>query len=94
MEDNLVGSPQDVVVVAASSAYGDYLRYSAYICQPGRSFREGTERMAFYADGSIKIEIPRILARRDNQPLTADSARDLASGDANDRCLVSVANVM
>lgn len=34
-------SNDDTVVVAAKTAWGDYLQYAAYICQPDRSFRAG-----------------------------------------------------
>ena len=36
-----------VVVVAARSALGEYCNYSAYICQPNRTFQQSV-RMAFY----------------------------------------------
>ncbi|WP_304454773.1 hypothetical protein [Nocardiopsis sp. YSL2] len=39
----------EVVVVAASQAYPEYLDTAAYICQPGRVFQEGLAHMGFYA---------------------------------------------
>lgn len=83
--EGLITPPGDVLIVAASSAYPDYLRYSSYICQPGRSFRPGIPRMAFYADGAIQREVPRILNRRDNLVLTEEQAVALSSGSDLDR---------
>ncbi len=54
--------PDDVLVVPASTALNDYLKYSAYMCQPNRSFRE-VERIAFYADGKIDRHIPKVIAK-------------------------------
>lgn len=49
-----------VLVVAASRAIDDYAQYSAYICRPGRTFRE-VGWMAFYT-GEIQPIIPRVIA--------------------------------
>jgi hypothetical protein len=49
-----------VVVVAARFALDEYLKYSAYICQPNRSF-QSCVRMAFYANNKIDRRIPKIL---------------------------------
>jgi hypothetical protein len=65
-------SPSDALVVAARSAYPEYLRIGAYICQAGRSFRPGIDYMAFYAERQIKREVAKILHRRDNVPFTLD----------------------
>ncbi|GHD34402.1 hypothetical protein GCM10007147_39950 [Nocardiopsis kunsanensis] len=46
--DGLLTS-DEVVVVAASQAYPEYLKSSDYICEPGRAFREGLSHMGFYA---------------------------------------------
>ncbi len=66
---------KDTLVVAASQhAWSMYQRYSAYLCQPGRSFRN-VDRLAFYAHGAIKDRVPQILARRDEvhiDPQTVD----------------------
>jgi hypothetical protein len=84
-EDGLLDPGTDVVVVAAGRAYGFYLEHSAYLCQPGRSFREGIGRLGFYAQGAIQREIPRIIARRDNVDLKAETADILeASSSAVD----------
>ena len=75
-EEGLLGH-DDTVVVAARNAYPEYLRISAYICQPGRSFRSGLERMGFYAEGAIQRELPRIRARRDNVMFSAEASAAL-----------------
>ena len=52
---------EDTVIVAARSAYGEYLESAAYICQPERYFRDDVTHMGFYADQEIKPEIAEIL---------------------------------
>jgi hypothetical protein len=52
----------DAVVVAAKSAWLEYLRYSAYICQPDRTFREGISHFGFYYHGSIQSKVAKIRA--------------------------------
>src|SRR5215471_14422234 len=49
-----------VVVVAARYALGDYLKYSAYVCQPHRSFQPCV-CMAFYTKNKIDRHIPKIV---------------------------------
>jgi hypothetical protein len=51
-----------VVVVAARFALDEYLKYSAYICQPNRSFQSSV-RMAFYTNNKIDRRIPKILGQ-------------------------------
>ncbi len=55
-------APDRVVVVAAKFALDEYLKYSAYICLPHRSFRECI-RMAFYTKNAINRHIPKILGK-------------------------------
>ncbi|SDG35636.1 hypothetical protein [Klenkia brasiliensis] len=50
----------DVVVIAAKSAWPEFAKITAYVCQPNRSFRSGLTHMAFYADGQIKPVVPAI----------------------------------
>ena len=56
---------EDVVVVAARHAYGEYLEASAYVCQPGRHFRPSARRLGFYFDRLLRPEVPEILHVRD-----------------------------
>jgi hypothetical protein len=48
------------LVPAGRIALTDYDRYSAYICQPNRSFRSGMDHLGFYARGEISSHFPRI----------------------------------
>ena len=71
----------DVVVVAARSAYPEYLNTAAYICQPGRSFQEGIGHMGFYADAEIKPQIASIQSVRDQVTFTEENASYLKTSD-------------
>ena len=51
-----------VVVVAARFALDEYLKYSAYICLPHRSFQPCV-RMAFYTQNKIDRHFPKILGQ-------------------------------
>lgn len=57
--DGLLTS-DDTVIVAARAAWGDYLKYSAYVCQPDRAFRRGLTHFGFYYKGQIMDRVPRI----------------------------------
>src|SRR2546430_3105249 len=60
-DQNKIRNASDrVVVVAARYALGDYLKYSAYVCQPRRSFQPCV-RMAFYTKNKIDRYIPKIV---------------------------------
>lgn len=80
----------DTAVVAAKDAWPLYQRSYAYVCQPSRFFRP-VDRIAFYVDSHIQIDIPRIQHRRDNidwSPTSADRLR--ASADPVDRKIARV----
>lgn len=81
----------DVVVVAARVAYGEYLEHAAYVCQPGRSFRDGLTRLGFYAKGAIQPEFPRILHREEQVPFSAAEVEERrASTDFSDQRIAEV----
>jgi hypothetical protein len=81
----------DVVVVAARFAYPEYLRTSAYVCQPNRAFVGGISHLGFYAQGAIQPQIPRILYREDGVTFSQQEADDrAASGDEHDRRMAEV----
>ena len=62
-EQNEIRNASDrVAVVAARIALDEYLKYSAYICQPDRAFRDCV-RMAFYTKNKIDRHIPKILGQ-------------------------------
>lgn len=50
----------DTVVVAAKTAWLEYQRLAAYVCQPDRAFRPGLTHFGFYANGRIMPTIARI----------------------------------
>lgn len=57
--DGLLTS-DDTVVVAAKTAWLEYQRFGAYVCQPDRAFRPGLTHFGFYAQGRIMPTIARI----------------------------------
>jgi len=61
-QNNISNASDRVVVVAARIALDEYLKYSAYICQPDRAFRDCV-RMAFYTQNKIDRHIPKILGQ-------------------------------
>ena len=65
LEEELIGSLKDTVVVAARHAWPEYQTYHAYVCQPGRPFQP-VQHMAFYAAGQIYPLVPRIIEVRDH----------------------------
>lgn len=67
----------DTVVVAARSAWGDYLEHHAYVCQPDRAFREGIGYFGFYFQGAIQATVPRIIAHYPSVPFSRDEAARL-----------------
>lgn len=89
-EDGLLDS-DDVVIVAARDAYPEY---AAYVCQPGRSFREGLSHMGFYAGGQIQREVPRILYREDNVSFTAAEIARRRQGSAQDQRIAEVIKIL
>ncbi|WP_211717849.1 hypothetical protein [Nocardiopsis sp. MG754419] len=77
-------SHDDVVVVAAGIAYGEYLEGSAYICQPGRAFRERLTHLGFYAQQAIQPHLARILTRQDHVPFTHEEAQQREGNGGRD----------
>jgi len=70
-QEGLVGSEEDTVVVAARSGWDEYLKGSAYYCQPGRSFRQ-VQHIAFYRLNHIEPIVPRVLAHHSEVLLDPD----------------------
>lgn len=60
---------KNVVVVPAKNAWPIYNLCYAYVCQDGRTFRETTERFAFYCNQEIKQPIPKILEMHEHVKL-------------------------
>lgn len=63
-EEKLTVDSGTAAIVAARSAYEEYLQHSVYVCQPNRPFRN-VERLGFYSGGAIQLHIPRILESHD-----------------------------
>ncbi|MDQ2737381.1 MAG: Abi family protein [Actinomycetota bacterium] len=78
------------VIVPAREGWPLYQDQRAYICQAGRFFRD-VSHIAFYADGEVKPEIPRIVIHRDNVPWDAAEIRRLImTRDPRDKALAEV----
>lgn len=72
----------DTVIVAANVAWGEYEKYSAYVCQPDRAFRQDARWMGFYAEEHIQRSVPEIEYVRDRVPFTKEEIDRLrAKGD-------------
>jgi hypothetical protein len=65
VEEGLVESQSEVLVVAARHAWPEYQWCSAYICQQGRSFRP-VKRIGFYSLGQIHELAPMISKTHDD----------------------------
>lgn len=80
VQEGLLGR-QETVVVAAANAYDFYLKYSAYVCQADRGFRNGLQRLAFYRRRRIEIHVPQILKRVKNVEFSSAEAARLRESD-------------
>ncbi len=58
--EELLANPNDVVIVAARSAWQEYNDIHAYVCQPNRSFQQ-VSRVGFYSKSVIYPLVPRIV---------------------------------
>jgi hypothetical protein len=63
LSEGLLGSDRSdsVLIIPARYAIYDYLKYSAYLCQPNRSF-QNVEYLGFYHGGAIDRRITKLLA--------------------------------
>ena len=73
----------DTVIVAARTAWSEYLDHSAYVCQPGRTFRSGLTHFGFYAQGQIMRSIPRIERYDSTVEFSLENASRLRAAGAN-----------
>lgn len=71
----------DTVIVAANVAYGEYLKYNAYVCQPDRAFRTDARWMGFYANEAIQKEVPEILHVWDRVRFSREKVDELRKTD-------------
>lgn len=58
-ESDLLPAIDEVVIVAASTAWPVYQKHGIYVCQANRSFRD-VKLIGFYADGKIQTKIAEI----------------------------------
>jgi len=59
-EEGLLANANDVVIVAARSAWPEYQELHAYVCQQNRPFRQ-VARLGFYSRGVINPLVPKIV---------------------------------
>lgn len=80
----------DTVVVPGHEAWQLYQSTYAYVCQPGRAFRD-VDRIAFYSNQVVQAEVPKIRHRRDNVRWTEEEADRLrGSHNRDDRKIAEV----
>jgi hypothetical protein len=78
------------VVVPASEAWPFYLEQGAYICQPGRFFRQ-VSHVSFYANAAIQPEIAKILEHLDHVRWTPEEiGRRMSTGDPHDEHIARI----
>lgn len=85
----------DVLVVAAGRAAArEYYEFGAYVCQPGRSFRD-VDRMGFYRQRRLEPHFPRIRYRVDHVEFSRANAERLRmSGAPLDRDVAELIEAM
>jgi hypothetical protein len=66
--EELIGNENDVVVVAARSAWQEYNDLHAYVCQPNRLLR--AKRIAFYSKNKVYELVPAVLESKDVVEMT------------------------
>ncbi|MFG3620826.1 Abi family protein [Nocardia exalbida] len=78
------------VIVPARKAWPLYEQHSAYVCQPGRFFRQ-ISHIGFYADAALQREIPKVLERIDPVVWTPEEiGRRMGSGKEDDRRIAEI----
>ncbi|WP_442508330.1 hypothetical protein SH528x_007299 [Novipirellula sp. SH528] len=70
--EGLLANPNDVVVVAARSAWDEYNEIHAYVCQPKRSFQQ-VSRIGFYSKQNIYPLVPMIMETHDDVVMERDA---------------------
>lgn len=68
-EDLVSGKEDRVLLVAARKAWPEYQKHGLYFCQPNRSFKP-VSHMAFYKDGEIMPDVPRVTGLIESIELT------------------------
>lgn len=89
------GASSDVVIVAGSTAYPEYLEYQAYVGHSNRPFRKTAQRMAFYKSQVIQREVPEILDIRHGIAFSDATVSELYStGRPDDRDIADLIQVL
>lgn len=70
--EGLLANPNDVVIVAARSAWQEYNDIHAYVCQPNRSFQQ-VSRVGFYSKSVIYPLVPRIVETHEDIEMQRDA---------------------
>ncbi len=93
-EDGLIDN-DEVVVMAARAAYPEYLAHHVYVCQPGRTFRDGLTHLGFYAEKAIQPHVARILFREDAVVFSSEeAARRRDAGGVFERRIAETIDVL
>lgn len=79
--EGLLSADDTVVVAAGKGAWREYQEASVYVCQPGRSFREGVNYWAFYSSGRIQPLVPKVVGGVYSSVLFSEE-----TADSCDRC--------
>ncbi|WP_024800022.1 hypothetical protein [Nocardia sp. BMG51109] len=78
------------VIVPARRAWPFYEKHSAYVCQPGRYFRQ-VSHIGFYADSALQREVPKVLERIDHIDWTPEEiGRRMGSGSEDDKRIAEI----
>jgi len=78
------------VVVPAKDAWPLYQQYGAYICKPGRFFRQ-VSHIGFYANSAVQRELPKILERIESVIWTHEEIhRRMIAGSDRDRKIAEI----
>jgi hypothetical protein len=71
-------APSTAVIVPARKAWPLYRSHGAYVCQPGRYFRQ-ISHVGFYSDSAVQPEIAKVISRRDHVPWNPEEISRLMS---------------
>lgn len=78
------------VVVPAQGAWPFYQEHHAYICQPGRYFRQ-VSHVGFYAEKSVQAEVPKVLERLERVRWTREEiGQRMRSGSTYDARIAEI----
>ncbi|WP_457946957.1 hypothetical protein ACTAQI_15240 [Pseudarthrobacter sp. alpha12b] len=77
-------------IVSAREAWPFYQQYGAYICKPGRFFRQ-ISHIGFYADSAVQTDVAKVLERIDYVAWTPDEiGRRMSTKNDQDRQIAEI----